>query len=128
MWLVDLIPLSLSGGIVIQAHERGQEELLPSSHVNQNNGKKPRISRKIQGIPRAEEWVHLRKELIKSFKEQDCSAALRIFAVVKLNGFHLVRSFMSRNMYDGMLHLCASCNKMAEGVEVLRVMQGMLLI
>ncbi len=127
VWLVDLVPLPLSGVIVIQAHEGKQEDLFASSRVNQNNDKKPRISRKIQGIPRAEEWTHLRKQLIKSIKEQHCSAALRIFALVKLNGFHLIRSFMSRNMYDGILHLCASCNKMAEGMEVLRVMQGMFL-
>ncbi len=124
--LILYIFLYLVGWFVVQAHEGGQEDL-PSSHVNQNNGKKPQISRKIQGIPRAEEWTQLRKELIESFKEQDCSAALRIFAVVKLNGFHLVRSFMNRNMYDGILHLCASCNEMAEGMEVLRVMQGTLL-
>ncbi len=108
----------------IQTQEGGKEELPPSRQMKKQMDSKLRISRKIQGIPKAEEWTHLRNKLIKSFKEMDCSAALVVFSVVKLNGFHLVRSFMSRKMYDGILHLCASCNRMAEGKEVLRVMEG----
>ncbi len=127
MWFVDLIPLSLSRGIAIQTHDMKQEELHPGNHVKQHKDKKLRIPRKLQGIPGAEEWTHLHNELINSFKKRDCSSVLEIFASVKLNGFHLVRSFMSRNMYDGILHLCASYNRMAEGMEVLRVMQGILL-
>jgi pentatricopeptide repeat protein len=70
-----------------------------------------------------EDWWRIHRELIASFKTGDADLALSLYDEAKAKGYQEKR-YITKNVYNAVMNLCANSDRVATGMQVLADMGG----